>query len=164
MAAIHSGTVLGHEDTREQMRTWMIANIPEGTNVVVEPFIPQGFLTTGGRDDGERFHRFPIRRPFQTYETRLSPGLVDEYRSGGYCWVVTGSHQRDRGLAAGLDEAREYYQRIERESDLRAVFSPYKPGASPVAFNFDTSFNYLPRQYTRPGPLIQIYRLKDCAA
>ena len=41
-------------------------------------------------------------------------------------------------------------------------FSPYKPGADPVPFNFDLSYNYYPGAYERPGPTVRIYRLRDC--
>jgi hypothetical protein len=115
-----------------------------------------------GREAAERFDRFPIKRPFQAYERKLSPELVDEYRRGGYCWVVTASHQRDRGLSEGLDNARAYYDRLEKDAELVRTFTPYEDGAGPVDFNFDMSFNYLPRAYGRPGPLIQVYKLRDC--
>jgi hypothetical protein len=31
-----------------------------------------------------------------------------------------------------------------------------------VPFSFDFSFNYYPLQYDRPGPEIDVYRLRDC--
>ena len=162
-AAVHTGVVLGREDTREQMRDWLAAHVPAGTKVVVEPFLPRGFLTTGGREAPERYRRWEIPRPFQGYTRRLTPGLLDEYRRAGYCTVVTASHQRDRGLSAGLRGARDYYERLERESRLVRYFSPYEPGAEPVDFNFDLSFNYLPSRYERPGPVIAVYELNDCS-
>ena len=33
-----------------------------------------------------------------------------------------------------------------------------------VPFSFDSSFNYYPLSYERPGPEIVIYRLRKCAA
>ena len=41
-------------------------------------------------------------------------------------------------------------------------FSPYKPGADPVPFSFDLSYNYYPGAYERPGPTVVIHRLRDC--
>ena len=37
--------------------------------------------------------------------------------------------------------------------------SPYAPGAKPVKFDFDWSFDYYPLAYHRPGPVMTIYRL-----
>ena len=64
---------------------------------------------------------------------------------------------------AGLGNARAYYDRLEtarRSSCARSRRT--QDGAKPVDFNFDMSFNYLPRAYERPGPLIQVYKLRDC--
>lgn len=158
--AIHVDTILGRQDTRTQARAWMQDNIPDGAGVVVEPFVPADWLEL---DATRRFRRFPVQRPFQAYEKRLRPALVDAYRAGGFCWVVVGSHQKDRGLAAGLRNARAYYRALDRASAQTTTFSPYRRGAEPVAFSYDASFNYEPRAYARPGPLIEIHRLRDCA-
>jgi hypothetical protein len=88
--------------------------------------------------------------------------LIETYRRGGYCWVVTGSHQRERGLKDGSPGARAYYGRLDRESREVAGFSPYRPGAEPVPFNFDLSFNYVPGAYERPGPVVAVRRLARC--
>ena len=41
-------------------------------------------------------------------------------------------------------------------------FSPYAPGADPVPFSYDKSFNYQPRAFERPGPVVEIVHLRDC--
>jgi hypothetical protein len=155
--------VLARTDTRALAQTWIERNVPPGSGVVVEPFVPQDFLKVGGADGRDRFERFPIKRPFQAYERRLEPGLIDRYRRGGFCWVVTGSNQKQRGLKAGLSGARAYYSVLDREGRRLAVFSPYERDAQPPPFNFDLSFNYLPSAYARPGPLIEVYRLDGCS-
>ncbi|MBA2506534.1 MAG: glycosyltransferase family 39 protein [Thermoleophilaceae bacterium] len=162
IASIRSDSTLGNTDTRLLARDWLARNLDPGTRIVVEPFVPDRFLTTGGRRAPERFDRYPVKRPFQAYEKKLSPDLIDTYRAGGYCWVVTGSHQKERGLAADLAGAEAYYARLDRESDRTVVFSPYRADADPVGFNYDLSFNYLPREYLRPGPLIEAKHLRDC--
>ena len=154
--------VLGRTDTRAQAREWLFANVPAGSRVVVEPFLPAGFFGQGGRTRPERFERFLVKRPFQGYTRRLTPGLIDAYRRGGYCWVVTASHQRDRGLKAGFAPTAAYYARLDRESRRAAGFSPYRAGAEPVPFNFDLSFNYLPAAYERPGPVVEVRRIERC--
>jgi hypothetical protein len=105
---------------------------------------------------------FKISPPFQGYERKLTPALIDTYRQGGYCWVLVSSYQHDRGLNAGLANARAYYARLAAESAPPVVFSPYRFGAKPVHFNFDLSYDFLPRSYARPGPLMQLYHLNGC--
>lgn len=162
-SSVRSASVLGREDTRSLARKWLVANVPAGSGVAVEPFIPQGFLTIGGREDQERYRRFPVKRPFQAYEKKLTPGRVDRYLREGYCWVVTASTQKGRGLKAGLRPAAAYYARLAGESDRTVVFSPFRVGTDPVEFNFDLSFNYQPSAYSRPGPVVQIHHLRGCA-
>ena len=36
-------------------------------------------------------------------------------------------------------------------------------GADPVEFSYDASFNYRPGAYERPGPVVEIHRLRDCS-
>ena len=158
-AAVHIDRVLGREDTRTLARAWMEANIPAGAGVVVEPFVPGNWLEL---DATRSFRRFPVERPFQAYEKRLRPRMVREYVRDGYCWVVVGSHQKGRGLAAGLGNARRYYRALDRASDDVVVFSPYRKGADPVDFSYDFSFNSLPRAFERPGPVIEIHHLRGC--
>jgi hypothetical protein len=158
--SIHIDGVLSRTDTRTLARNWMDTNIPDGAKVVVEPFVPGDYLTI---DATRTFDAFPIKRPFQAYEKKLKPALVAQYQAQGYCWVVVGSHQKDRGLAAGLKNAKAYYRALDRASASITRFSPYRAGAGPVAFSYDFSFNYEPRAYERPGPLVEIHRLSHCA-
>lgn len=158
--AIHLDTIIGRADTRTQARDWMQANIPAGAGVVVEPFVPGNWLTLRA---SRRFRRFPVKRPFQAYEKKLRPRLIARYRRQGYCWVIVGSHQKDRGLKAGLIGAANYYRALNRASARTIVFSPYRAGSKPVPFSYDFSFNYEPRAFDRPGPLVEIHRLRQCA-
>ena len=162
VASVRVDATLGRPDTRVLARDWLVRNVPLGSRVVVEPFIPDGFLNRGGREGPDLFDRFPVKRPFQAYERKLSPVLIDRYRREGYCWVVVGSHQKDRGLKEGLRDARAYYDRLAREAASTVRLSPYYADAEPVEFNFDMSFNDLPRAYARPGPVVEIHRLRDC--
>ena len=161
-ASVRLDATLGREDTRVIARDWLERNVPLGSRVVVEPFVPDGFLGRGGLDGEPMYDRWPVRRPFQAYEKKLSPGLIDRYRAGGYCWVVTGSHQKQRGLKAGLENARAYYDRLAAESEEAITISPFHAWSEGVEFNFDWSFDYYPRDYQRPGPVVEIHRLADC--
>jgi hypothetical protein len=96
------------------------------------------------------------------YHSVLGPEVIDDYRLYGYCLVMTVDVVRDRALQTGDPEARGYYERLDDESRLLREFSPYDPGAEPVPFSFDLSYNYYPPEYHRPGPTVRIYRLDDC--
>jgi len=153
-SSVRSSALLAEDDTRALAREWIRAGVPAGSRVAAEPFLPEGFL------DGYRIR--PVERPFDIYERRLGPELVDSYAREGYCWVVVGSYQKERGLAAGLANARAYYARLDDASIETLRFSPYRLGAGPVDFNFDLSFNFLPRAYERPGPVVEVHRLAGC--
>jgi hypothetical protein len=59
-----------------------------------------------------------------------------------------------------VPRAIAYYRELERRADVVLHASPYHPGAGPVGFNFDWSFDYYPLAYARPGPEMTIFRLK----
>jgi len=94
--------------------------------------------------------------------TMLRPELIDRYRAQGYCTVVTMSTVRERAENAGDRRVLGYYRRLERESDLVFVRSPYRRSTHPPQFDFDLSFNYYPTVFKRPGPIVRIYRLRHC--
>ena len=94
--------------------------------------------------------------------TMLRPELIDLYRSHGYCTVVTMSIVRERAANAGDRRVLGYYRRLERESDVVWEQTPYHPGTKPPPFDFDLSFNYYPTEFERPGPIVQVHRLREC--
>ena len=75
---------------------------------------------------------------------------------------MVGGTQKERGLKAGLRSSRNYYRALDAESARTVTFSPYRDGAEPVEFSYDFSFNYHPRAYERPGPVVEIHRLRAC--
>lgn len=152
----HGATVVSHVDTRTQALAWIRENITHGERIVVEPSVPDDYL------DGVPVATYPVDRPYQNYELSLDADLIDTYRELGYCLVMVNSFQRDRGLAAGLTGAGAYYTRLNGETDSRVVFSPYHADAQPPSFSYDHSFNWYPRAYERPGPYLEIIRLRDC--
>ncbi|HMJ02240.1 MAG TPA: hypothetical protein VK506_04825, partial [Conexibacter sp.] len=96
------------------------------------------------------------------YERTLRPELIDRYEASGFCWVVIGSTQFARALAepATVRQAIAYYDALAKRGGRVARFSPYDSDAEPPAFNFDWSFDYYPLAYARPGPQIDVYRLR----
>ena len=98
----------------------------------------------------------------ENYETTLYPTLIDFYEREGYCWVITGSTESGRAFAdrKAVPGAIAYYKALARHGEVVYRASPYSRGQSPVAFNFDWSFDYYPLAYRRPGPEMTVYRLR----
>jgi 4-amino-4-deoxy-L-arabinose transferase-like glycosyltransferase len=125
------------------------------------------YLAAGDRRVCERYKPGLFVRPdggvrASAYHSVLGPEVIEDYRLYGYCVVMTVNVVRERALETGDPRARAYYRRLERESWPLAYFSPYKYGYKPVPFSFDLSYNYYPRAYERPGPVVDIRRLHDC--
>jgi 4-amino-4-deoxy-L-arabinose transferase-like glycosyltransferase len=127
--SVHVDRVMSRDDTRNRVRDWMVANVPAGSKVVVEPIVPDAWFTdVGGRAtlaaavregaarSGRRWIKFATARTtlderfryptkkgrfvaIEDYERTLRPALVGAYERGGYCWVVIGSTQYGRALA-----------------------------------------------------------------
>jgi hypothetical protein len=184
VADIHNDALLSRPDTRNLTRAWMVDNVPAGSKVVIEPEVPDNWATDIGASlasapTGERWVRYPTwltnldahgnplppreRRyvVIDQYERNLWPGLLDSYVARGYCWVVLGSLQAGRAFAQPQDApaAVAYYAALANRARLVYHVSPFPSSAHPVPFSFDWSIDYYPRQYSRPGPEMSVYRL-----
>jgi hypothetical protein len=182
--SLHSALTLSRTDTRNATRAWLVANVPAGTKIVVEPVVPDAWATDIGHPyrgtaNGARWSKYPTSRSniandgsfipgpgrivnIEDFERTLYPELIDRYVQRGYCWVVVGSTQRGRAEAqpSVVPRAIEYYRALEQRSTLAYEASPYRRGKGPVKFNFDWTFDYYPLAYARPGPVMQVYRLR----
>ncbi len=184
VADIHNDAVLSRSDTRNLTRAWMVAHVPAGSKVVIEPLVPDSWTEDVGRallatPTGERWwiwptwlttlsrsgtqlpqgeHRFVL---VDQYEKNLYPALLNRYVDDGYCWVVLGSLQAGRAFAQPQDapQAIAYYALLAQRARLVYHISPFAKGAHPVPFSFDWSIDYYPRQYRLPGPEMSVYRL-----
>jgi len=179
--SVHNDLVLAREDTRNLAREWLVANVPAGTKMVVEPVFPDQWATDPGNPsrvtgNGARWRKWPTSRSevrndgrivrgegrvvkLEDYERTTRPALLDAYVAGGYCWVVAGSTQYGRAFA----EPREVPQAIRYYAELRRrgeVVHRVAPAAGPRPFSFDFSFNAYPLSVRRPGPEIVVYRLR----
>jgi dolichyl-phosphate-mannose-protein mannosyltransferase len=181
--SVHSGLILSRADTRSLARVWMVAHVPVGAKVVVEPIVPDEWVQDVGHPtltvpDGDRWMKYqsllsriaPLGAlsqgeghvvSLENYELTLAPSLIPYYEREGYCWVVSGSAESGRAFAdpSRASLAVAYYRALARAGMVVYHASPYSAGARPVAFSFDWSFDYYPLSYSRPGPEVTIYRL-----
>jgi 4-amino-4-deoxy-L-arabinose transferase-like glycosyltransferase len=168
--SVHAGRTLARADTRNLTRAWMVAHIPAGTPIVVEPVAPDGWGTRWNKYSSliSRISSTGALEPVPTvkigiedYERTLAPALIDYYLAHGYCWVVSGSTESGRAFAdpGAVPRAIAYYRALARKGAVVYRSSPYALGQGPVAFDFDWSFDYYPLAYHRPGPVMTVYRL-----
>jgi len=169
-ADARSMAVLGHRDTRAIARDWLAAHYRRELRIVIEPAVPERYLwpVIGGRPRHVARAQFvnefvrDIRETHVEYGRTLRPQALDRYRRQGYCTVMTFDLIRGRAEAAGDRSALAYYDRLDRESDVVFAVSPYRADEDPQPFSFDLSYSYYSPAYERPGPQIEIHRLRDC--
>jgi hypothetical protein len=191
VSVVRDDRVLSRPDTRNLTRAWMVAHVPAGSKVVVEPVVPASWVADIGRSlpwtrEGDRWYQYPTwlstigrdgrplpggRRRYvvvDEYERVLRPSLIGAYERRAYCWVVVGSLQQGRALVQPRDApgAIAYYRALARDGRLVHRVSPFARGARPVPFGFDWSIDYYPSAYRRPGPVMSVYHLTGgrCAA
>jgi 4-amino-4-deoxy-L-arabinose transferase-like glycosyltransferase len=168
--SVHAGITLSRADTRNLTRAWMLAHVPAGAKIVVEPVAPgvwaapwrkyvslQSRISSAGTLAKGVIEEVGI----EDYERTLAPALIGYYEAHGYCWVVSGSTESGRAFAdsRAVPHAIAYYRALAAQGEVVFSASPYARGARPPAFNFDWSFDYYPLAYRRPGPQMTVYRL-----
>jgi 4-amino-4-deoxy-L-arabinose transferase-like glycosyltransferase len=174
VTALHLDRVSARADTRGIARAWLLAHVPAGERIVVEPIVPVAWgapwtlwdATRADVDDQAR--RLPHGRTrfvkTDRYERTLRPQLIDEYVRARYCWVAIGSTQYQRALIEP-DEAPQavaYYDALARRGRVVLRVAPVAPGSRLPAFNFDWSFDAYPLADQRTGPELIVYRLRGC--
>ena len=168
-ADVRTAALLGREDTRQLARDILVERLPSRLRIVIEPAVPARYYRLGHyrvrQLRRQQFIRGFSRDVAETridYATTLSPRRLDAYRRAGYCVVMTMSVIRGRAENDGVPGAMAYYRRLEAESQELFRVSPWEPGAEPMPFHFDLSYNHYSPAYVRPGPEVRAYRLRDC--
>ena len=184
--SIHNDVVMSRPDTRNLVRRWMVAHVPAGSKVVIEPVVEDNWATDVGRSlpytaSGARWQRYPTWETnidangnplpagehryvaVDQYERTLRPALLTQYAQNGYCWVVIGSLQAGRSFAQPkvAPNAIAYYAQLANQAKLVYHVSPFSSNRHAVPFSFDWSIDYYPAQYARPGPEISVYHLQS---
>jgi hypothetical protein len=178
--SIHNDLVLARADTRNLTRAWMVAHVPRGARIVLEPVVLDSWLEEGGGSSTKRWLKYPALQSviapdgalapqlthavaLEDYETTLSPSLIGWYERLGYCWVIVGSTESGRALAdpSAAPLAFAYYRALAAQAEVSYHVSPYAPDATAPQFNFDWTFDYYPLSYRRPGPEMTVYRLRN---
>jgi hypothetical protein len=184
--SIHNDVVMSRPDTRNLARQWMVAHVPAGSKVVIEPVVEDNWATDVGRSlpyttSGARWQRYPTWETnidangnplapgehryiaVDQYERTLRPALLTQYAEDGYCWVVIGSLQAGRSFAQPrvAPNAIAYYAQLANQAKLVYHVSPFGSDRHAVPFSFDWSIDYYAAQYARPGPEISVYRLQS---
>jgi hypothetical protein len=163
--SVHDDRVLSRPHTFNLTREWMLAHVPSGDKVITEPFFANAWNS-------------PWRRAISSprlllggdsaYARYLSDRLVRAYISHDYCWVVASSDYWGLTLKDPIvgERARNYYAALNRYGSVRYSASPWGsadrpggPGHDVVPFDYDFTYDFYPLSYTRPGPMVQVYRL-----
>jgi 4-amino-4-deoxy-L-arabinose transferase-like glycosyltransferase len=181
--SVHSGLVDSRPDTRNEARAYMVANVPVGAHIVVEPVVPDQWASDIGHvyattANGAHWIKFPATHTqvnsagvlamgagpvvnIEDYEKTLQPALIPLYEEHGYCYVITGETQFGRAEVdpSQVPGAIAYYKALAQQAKLVYTATPYGPKGKPVRFNFDWTFDYYPLSYSNPGPVMNIYHL-----
>lgn len=163
---IHNDRVLSRTDTRQLAKQWILQNVPSDAKIAFDLVGPPPYYRVGDAAAGSpAFNIRPLPRgtEIEKYAQRLSPEVLDSFEREGYCYVVSASIQRGRVMKdpAKAPGAAAYYAELARRGERIASFSPMRSGEQVPRFNFDISYNYFPLGYVRPGPQIDIYRLRE---
>jgi hypothetical protein len=110
--SVHADTVLARADTRAQMRAWMLAHVPAGARVVVEPVVPQAWLHEAPALGPLASHYSPrsARQRWSVYPSLLEL-IAPASGAGSGSWRVVRHYKRLEDYEHALTPALvDYYE------------------------------------------------------
>ena len=112
--AVHNDLILSRPDTRALARDWMVANVPEGTKVVIEPIAPDQWAMDVGHPSRltRTGHRWAKWRDARTSAAGGSSSRTTSARSARRCSTATPAP-----ATASSSPARTQQGRALREPD-----------------------------------------------
>lgn len=146
---------LAHQkDTRQIANEWAERNLLRGSKIAVEAF---SLLDQESLAFRATLHERDIELVW-----RATMHDLEYYQGKGFDYIAVSSFMYDRAFAHPDKYADriEFYQRLDRELKLLAVFTPRIDGKTPpfALDDLDTPFWHL-FEYDRPGPTVKVYRL-----
>ncbi len=164
--------MLARADTRNLTRSWMVAHVPRGARIVLEPVVLASWIEQGGGSSARRWEKYPslqvgdrARRQrsrhrarhsvaLEDYETTLSPALIGWYERQGYCWVVSGSTESGRALAdpRAAPLAVAYYRALACAGRSRLSRLAVLAGLTSTRVQLRLDLRLLPALLHAPGP------------
>lgn len=142
--------LLDATDTRTLAKEWIESQIPSGSKLASEFHTP--YLEAGQYNVTEVDVHGLWQNDYQLY-------LDQQFE-----YLIVSGFIRDATLLSPEEEAAKqvFYQYLDEHAYPVKVFSPYEGAARPP-FHMDLILGPIAEldQYKRPGPLIQIYRVRD---
>jgi len=168
--SLHLDIVWSQKTTAASSVDWVKANIPTGSQIVVDQYLPPWWPQQGGQP------KYTVKpEPFGFLDRGLwaasaGPALIDTARAKGWCWFVVSSYQAGRVAndPTSFPNAIAYYRKLHRQATLVHRDSPLGSSAGGSndlggeRFSYEWSYDNYPFAYKRPGPVLSIYRLRNC--
>jgi hypothetical protein len=148
------GWLLNQQDTRLEANEWAERNLPAGSKVAIEAF---SLLDQESLSFRPTLQQLDVELVWRATEHDL-----DYYRQNGFQYLAVSSFLYDRAFEQPdrYPDRVRFYEQLDEEATLIAVFSPRIDGGKPpfALDDLDTPFWHL-FAYDRPGPVIKVYRL-----
>jgi 4-amino-4-deoxy-L-arabinose transferase-like glycosyltransferase len=152
--------LLTRQDTRTLAKTWIEANLPEGSKIAVDWPVHGPPLSTPER---------MVPHSDKVYDVVSIGGLgladhsLQWYKEQGFDYLIASSFISDLSVVdKNLDmERRKFYISLDQELTLLREFRPYTGDTEPP-FIFDEIYGPAISlwQRNRPGPSLKVYKLK----
>jgi hypothetical protein len=157
--SVRHNYLLMQEDTRTMAKSWIEQNLDEGAHIAVDwpHHGPPLSTQTNPEPASTKLYDLLVAGGYG-----LSENSLDEYRAQGIGYLVVSSNIQNISLLDPVADLKRhaFYELIERNLKVLAVFTPFSPGMNP-AFNIDELYGPTTNlwQRERPGPLVTVYQI-----